>query len=291
MKPGFKPEAYEFVGALYLSSPVSEEYAEYVDSIFEDIFATFDRYDDVTLFNYDEAKKLAVPDGRFATKGTCDHCGAHFSYGAVFREKETSEHLIVGHICATNKLSLSDGGYADALLRKAAKTARTKAKMKAVRAANSKRLAEGELGNELTEALNYPHPFCESIRDAFLDGRELTARMKAAVLRAVEEDWAGTKLPPEPDPVAIPELPKRSTFSGEVLGLKDVESYYGITTKMVFRDDRGFKLFGTVPSALYDNGEPLKGCRVAFDAAVEVSDDDPTFGFFSRPTKASRLAA
>ena len=33
--------------------------------------------------------------------------------------------------------------------------------------------------------------------------------------------------------------------------------------------------------------EQLKGRRVEFTATVEVSDNDPAFGFYSRPSKAS----
>lgn len=289
MNMGFKPETFEFVGALYHYG-YGEEGDEIADWILGDVAETFGKYDDLTLFNSDEATNLASPDGRYATKGTCDHCGARFNFGAVFCDKESGDHLIVGHICATTKLSLSDGEYSDALLRRAVKSARTKAKMKAVRKKNRATLESGELGPELTSALNYPHPMCESIRDAFLDGRELTAKMKAAVIRADAEDWYNVRTAPEPDPVEIPDLPKRSTFTGTVLGLKEKETRYGYVTKMVFRDDRGFKLYGTVPSALFDGESELRGSRVEFDAAVTVSDDDPCFGFFSRPTKASRLA-
>lgn len=290
MNIGFNPEAYAFAGCLYHYG-YGEEADEIAEWILGDVAETFGRYDDAMLFGPDEALKLADPEGRYATKGTCDHCGAHFNFGAVFKHRETNAHLIVGHICAVNKLALSGGEYADALLRRTVKAARTKAKMRLVRAKNRARLESGELGPELTEALNYPHPFCESIRSNFIDGHVMTDKMKSAVKRAVSEDWSRTNAPPEPDPVPIPDLPKRATFSGEILGLKEVESMYGVTTKMVFRDERGFKLFGTVPSALYDSDDPLKGANVTFDAAVEISKDDPAFGFFKRPTKAARLVA
>ena len=290
MNLGFTPEAYTFVGALYHYAPTSDDYADYAASIIEDVIGTFtDRYD-VNIFEREDAKRLANPEGRYATRGTCDHCGAHFNYGAVFRNTESGEHLVVGHICATDKMSLTTGEYNDALLRRAMKSARTKIKMKATREKNRAILESGELGPELTNGLNYPHPMCESIRNAFFDGRELTAKMKAAVIRAYTEDWYKVREAPEPDPVPIPDLPKRSTFTGTVLGLKDKETMYGVVTKMVFRDDRGFKLYGTVPSALFDGEGELRGSRVKFDAAIEVSNDDPCFGFFSRPTKASRLA-
>ena len=43
---------------------------------------------------------------------------------------------------------------------------------------------------------------------------------------------------------------------------------------------------GTEPSAI----EATVGDRIRFDAAITVSDDDPKFGFFKRPTKPEVVA-
>jgi hypothetical protein len=51
---------------------------------------------------------------------------------------------------------------------------------------------------------------------------------------------------------------------------------------MLVQDDRGFKVWGSVPSNLYD----AKGRSVSFSAAIQPSEDDDKFGFFKRPTKA-----
>ena len=67
-----------------------------------------------------------------------------------------------------------------------------------------------------------------------------------------------------------------------MLTTKWQDSHFGITLKMLVRDDRGFKVWGTVPSSL-PNTE--SGDRVTFIAAVEASDDDETFGFFKRPRR------
>jgi hypothetical protein len=71
--------------------------------------------------------------------------------------------------------------------------------------------------------------------------------------------------------------------------------------KMLVRSDDGFKVWGTVPSALVDNwqaevsqqAEPeiQPNCRVRFVATVEPSAKDRAFGFFSRPSKAVLLGA
>jgi hypothetical protein len=74
----------------------------------------------------------------------------------------------------------------------------------------------------------------------------------------------------------------RVEISGIVLTTKWQESAYGSTLKMLVQDDRGFKVWGSVPSNLYD----VKGRSVSFSATIQPSEDDDKFGFFKRPTKA-----
>lgn len=81
---------------------------------------------------------------------------------------------------------------------------------------------------------------------------------------------------------------KAIQIEGEVISKKEHFSYYGhreqMTYKMVVRDDRGFKVWGSVPSAL----DIAKGDRVRFIADIDASDreDSFDFGFFKRPRKA-----
>jgi hypothetical protein len=77
----------------------------------------------------------------------------------------------------------------------------------------------------------------------------------------------------------------KMTITGEVLVVKLQSSQYGETLKMLVRDERGFKVWGSVPRAIC--GEVDKGSKVQFRAGtVEKSSDDPTFGFFKRPDQA-----
>lgn len=80
-------------------------------------------------------------------------------------------------------------------------------------------------------------------------------------------------------------------ITGEILSVKQhVDDYYyppKVTRKMIVRDDRGFKVWGSVPSSIYSAD---RGDRVSFSARVTRSDDDAKFGFFKRPTKAKIIA-
>ena len=95
-------------------------------------------------------------------------------------------------------------------------------------------------------------------------------------------------------------------ITGKIISTKLVDGFgYNQTVlKMLVVDDRGFKVYGTVPQAIIDEAVPrphslgaqvwdyevLKGQRVTFSATVQASDDDDKFGFFKRPTKAAIAA-
>ena len=57
---------------------------------------------------------------------------------------------------------------------------------------------------------------------------------------------------------------------------------------MLFKDERGFKLWGSVPSKLKDL-DTLQGAKVSFNALVSRSKDAAHFGFFKKPTKAQEV--
>lgn len=78
-------------------------------------------------------------------------------------------------------------------------------------------------------------------------------------------------------------LEGRREIAGEVATTKLVDNQYGATLKMMVIDDDGFKYWGSVPSAITVD----RGDRVTLTATVEASEDDPLFGFFKRPAKAS----
>lgn len=76
-------------------------------------------------------------------------------------------------------------------------------------------------------------------------------------------------------------------LTGEILSVRVEDncfsrSPYDTLTKMLFQDDRGFKVWGTLPRAAEDCE---KGSRLSFRAQLTASKDDPKFGFFKRPSK------
>lgn len=78
-------------------------------------------------------------------------------------------------------------------------------------------------------------------------------------------------------------------LTGEVVGISFKDNYYqgGSIKKLIVLDDRGFKVYVTEPRSIYAD----RGDRVSMTVTIQgVSHTDSTFGFGTRPTKASVLA-
>jgi hypothetical protein len=130
---------------------------------------------------------------------------------------------------------------------------------------------------------------------------ELTAKQEAAIAVAVAKHTEREEKKAAEAAAASPVVEGRIVVTGEVVGTKTVPGYgyHAVDVfKIIVRDDRGFKVYGTCPRSLQvtvgedgfnDYHTVERGQRVSFTAKVERSDDDETFGFFQRPTKASRV--
>jgi len=143
--------------------------------------------------------------------------------------------------------------------------------------------------------------FADSLEFSLLKYGKLSPKQCAAVLKCIDgaaerkAKWAAQREIENANAEAI--VNGKQTITGVVVSTKFVEGYYGGVTKMLVKDDKGFKVWGSVPAALCDamndEGEyldALKGRRVTFTATVEASNDDDKFGFFKRPTKAAIAA-
>jgi hypothetical protein len=77
------------------------------------------------------------------------------------------------------------------------------------------------------------------------------------------------------------------TIEGTVTSAYIKDTDYGSRFVFTVLDDKGFTVWGSVPKGLF----PTAGDKVRFTAEITaVSNEDPTFGFFKRPSKAEILA-
>lgn len=147
----------------------------------------------------------------------------------------------------------------------------------------------------------------------------LTENMIAALARQAERIAAK-----EAEAEANPAPEGRVRVTGEIIGAKVVEGDYGTSYKVIVKDDRGFRVYVSLPKTQADQafdefyakheeawnngrigyavwfvgsdnerevyGTGVKGRRIAFDAKLEPSRDDKSFAFGSRPTKGEWLA-
>ena len=113
----------------------------------------------------------------------------------------------------------------------------------------------------------------------------LAVSMISAYRRSVEKEVERRIEREQSSPVPVTD--ERIEVTGTVINVTYREGYYSDAVKKItVRDDRGFKLWGTCPSAI-ESAE--QGDRVTFTARVERGDRDETFGWFRRPTKAAIL--
>lgn len=129
------------------------------------------------------------------------------------------------------------------------------------------------------------------IADRWMDGKTITARMCEIAAETTAKIIARTE-------VGGLEAGKQR-IEGLVKSIKWVDTSYGYrrssTAKIVVELAGGQRVYGTCPAAILDQAHKadgvVKGARIALTATVEVSDDDPTFGFFSNPSKPELIEA
>lgn len=113
-------------------------------------------------------------------------------------------------------------------------------------------------------------------RDLGIGGSIISAYQREQQYKAEREAQAAAQTEPCPE--------GKTTITGVVVGTKWAEGYMGDSVlKMTVVDDRGFRVWGTVPSSILADIDT--GTRVQFNCTVQPKDD--TFGFFKRPTRAT----
>jgi len=265
----------------------------YIDTIYQGPDAS-----SITKYDHEIDRMIAASTfkGNHHHKGTCDHCGAYFHYGAVYQH-DNGDVIVVGHQCAAESFGLDD--------KRAYDLKRMKERAAGGRKAAKARAQWAEEGIE--KDIETDHYIVRDIKAKALRYGSLSPKQIALVKKLAAEARAPKpEKPKEPEPKPVREG-KGLDIVGTILSVKYNESdYYGPTIKMLIRTDYGAKLWGTFPASLDDEanraymdrakrGESkdggvfrmIRGWRVKLIGNVKASPKDPCFGFIQRPRKAS----
>lgn len=234
-----------------------------------------------------ELPKIEARGYHFAVIGShdgileqCIHCGAHLRYAALMLHAKTMTYGFVGEQCLANRFTGMTSAQFKAL--------RERAALNRERTSKTAKIAALCEEHPLLTWLTYPvyfNAFVGDVGGQMLRNGELSERQIATVERSIvqETERSDERSAQRAQLTRAPGGKVRVT--GTVLSTKEKETDWGWTLKMLVMDDRQFKVWITVPSAL--NVE--KGDRVAFFCTLKPSADDPSFAFGSRPTKAEKL--
>lgn len=223
----------------------------------------------------------------------CSHCGSHLRYVAWLLHKPTGYVITVGETCLENRFERATADFQR--LRRQAKLDREKQR---IRTAVNEFVEENpdlawmgisnpEARWSATPMASRDNTFIADVARKLNQYGSLSDRQIDAVRTALQRDVA--RIAERAARAAEPqvECPEgRYVITGEIVKLKGQETDWGFTLKMIVKDDRGFRVWMTVPSSL----QPVElGDRVTVTATVVASDRDESFGFGKRPSKASIL--
>lgn len=223
--------------------------------------------------------------GNFARKSTCDHCGAVFAHGVIFLHEPSNEWIAVGHTCAGEHFAGDEDEMAR-IRRLAEKNAK---RLRSLRENEVIRRMTLAMYPGLAEALETDHHIARNLKKSFMNSNYPGLSSKAIALAFKVPEWVKENAERDAKREAerataepVPVTGDRITVTGEVVKHEWKETNWGSREVMTVKDDRGFLVWGTVPSKLSVD----RGDRISFDCLVERSDRDDKFGFFKRPTKA-----
>lgn len=258
----------------------------------------------VTAFDSNEGMDVASANRDIASEGLgdkewhvhpdtsgwqrCSHCGQRIRYCAVMHHAPSDQLLVIGEQCLSNRFDLATRDFHR--LRKAAELVRQSQRIVAER---ERFFTENPSGRE---AYEYAIDQLQGRHNDFLANYvskierygSTSQRFVDAVLRdkAKRAERQAEQEQEVREPISDELLEGRQQITGQVVSVKTQENDYGVREVMTVRDDRGFLVWGTVPSAIDD---VVKGQRVSFVAGLQRSDKDECFGFFKRPTGAEIL--
>jgi len=270
--------------------------ADYVWVAFEHLPGQSDPY----LCEYAQSERDRIRDHMVRTGGTysqhehggnCMVCGSpNAIYTVLFYHAKTNSYVRMGQDCAQKcEMAFSSGQFdafhtairADLDLRAGKRKAEAYLASLDLARAWTIYVNGGSTSNEatisdiVTKLIKYGTISDPQIKfvQALIDRIDNAATIAAQ--RQAERDAASP----------IPAVDGRMDIEGTVVSIKPPDEYAQYPqVKIVVKSDSGWVVWGSLPKSISDCE---RGDKVRFSAVVRVSDSDPKFGFYSRPTKAN----
>ncbi len=225
--------------------------------------------------------------GNYARNKSCDHCGARFAHGVVFKHQPTGDLIAVGHICANDHFGAGDWQrLRQRYEREAARARKAKARNRRVLAAAEAFLAAH---NGLAAALETDHHITRDLKAKLFQWGGLSSRQLDLAHKLAKEAARPAKVEHY---CAAPK--GRQAIEGLVLSCKDRQSDWGWSTKLLLlvgdpsTPPGAFKVWVTKPRQLR-TAHVERGVRIRMTCTITPTDRDPTFAIGKRPTNASVL--
>ena len=273
-------EDYEFV----VVEPMMKPGTLWIDE-FHDV-------DYVVLARQIKEDHMADTGGQMASHnhgGSCHICGAWANDLVLWYHKKSNEYILSGETCAENMEGFSLADFQRC--KEASRLARESARDEYYYKAGKKRAYAILEDRDMLDALESGDDIVRDMIRRLIRNGALSDKQWNFMgsLIGSEEDrmkqqakWAEEKAAALP----VPEFDGRTTVEMTVLKTKGPEEDDMYPTwKMILKHDDGWMLMGSIPSSI----DPQRGDRVRLDARIKISDRDPKFGFFSRPTKAINI--
>lgn len=255
-----------------------------------------------------------------STTGGCGHCGTNIRYGALMARDDVMQMIWVGETCLGNRFDgMTKAEFQK--LRKAAALGRERLARQAqfdelcaafpdlayaTYATNIYDAVADDKGNRYGNVIGASYAL-STMGDIARKARqygEISARAMTFVSKLIGEvsekadtytakaAERATEVPALPVPIG-----KRIVVTGTIVKIAWQENGFGGRPVMTVKHADGWLVWGTMPQSLLTdhqgyittNSGAQVGDTVTFTATIEPSSK-PEFGFFKRPTKASRVA-
>jgi hypothetical protein len=239
-----------------------------------------------------------------STTGGCGHCGTNIRYGALMARDDVMEMIWVGETCLDNRFD----GMTKAEFQKLRKTAALNREQMAKAERIAALCEEYPILAELTYAGNgglFDADWSEFLSNmqyalvhkGFMSERQIAAAVKSLgkAVEFLDRKAARDTARAAEQASAAPVPSGRVVITGTVVKVDWKENGFGGREVMTVKHADGWLVWGSVPKSLNTNADGFltvdsgvkAGDTVTFTATVEASDR-PEFGFFTRPTKASK---